>query len=303
MPPPDFPADHPRRLLEALRLSPSKRRGQTFLHDGNIARKIVSAAREMGPPFLEIGAGLGALTSLLAAAKERTVAVEIDRRLAAYLGDRFAGSAVEVVEADVLSVPEEEWRRRFPAGGTVIGNLPYSLSSPIVLRLMELREIFPRAVLMLQKEVAERLLAPPGGKEYGILSVYLSVLADARQEFTVRRTCFTPAPEVDSAVVSIRFRSGIPEPLVRNLRKVVRAAFARRRKTLRNAPVPFLDGGMEKWCDLLSRSGIDPSVRAESVPPGKYLALARSFLELHGEGEKTAGPPAKGRPRKSREGA
>jgi 16S rRNA (adenine1518-N6/adenine1519-N6)-dimethyltransferase len=275
MPPPDSPADHPRRLLAELGLSPGRRRGQNFLHDKNIARKIVAAARKMGPPFLEIGAGLGALTSLLAAGEGETVAVEVDRRLAAYLRDRFTGSAVEVVEADVLSVPEEEWRRRFPGRGTVVGNLPYSLSSPIVLRLMDLREVFPGAVLMLQKEVVERLCAIPGGKEYGTLSVYLTVLAEARPEFSVRRTCFTPVPEVDSTVVSIRFRHGIPDSLVRNLQTVVRAAFARRRKKLKNAPVPFLAGGTEAWCDLLSRAGIDPSARAETVPPAKYLLLAR----------------------------
>ena len=298
MPPPDSPADHPRRLLAELGLSPGRRSGQNSLHDKNIARKIVAAARKMGPPFLEIGAGLGALTSLLAAGGGETVAVEVDRRLAAYLRDRFAGSAVEVVEADVLSVPEEEWRRRFPGGGTVVGNLPYSLSSPIVLRLMELRERFPRAVLMLQKEVVERLCAPPGGREYGTLSVYLSVLAEARPEFSVRRTCFTPVPEVDSAVLSIRFRQGIPDPLVRNLQTVVRAAFARRRKTLKNAPVPFLARGTAEWLELLSRSGVDPSVRAESVSPEKYLALARSLSGPGESGQKEAGPPGKGRPRR-----
>jgi len=162
-----------------------------------------------------------------------------------------------------------------PRGGTVVGNLPYSLSSPIVLRLMDLREVFPGAVLMLQKEVVERLCAIPGGKEYGTLSVYLTVLAEARPEFSVRRTCFTPVPEVDSTVVSIRFRHGIPDSLVRTLQTVVRAAFARRRKKLKNAPVPFLAGGTEAWCDLLSRAGIDPSARAETVPPAKYLLLAR----------------------------
>ena len=277
MPPPAFPADHPRRLLAELGISPSRRRGQNFLHDRNVARSIVAAAREMGPPYLEIGPGLGALTSLLASGEQRTVAVEIDRTLAGFLRGRFEGSAVEVVEGDFLRTPEEEWRGRFPDGGTVVGNLPYSLSSPIVLRLMELREIFPRAVIMLQKEMAERLCAPPGGKEYGILSVYLSVLATARLERHVRRSCFTPSPEVDSAVVSIRFRTGIPDSLLRNLQAVVRAAFARRRKMLRNAPVPFLPGEVETWCTLLSRAGIDPSARAESVPPGKYLLLARSI--------------------------
>ena len=284
MPPPGFPADHPRRLLAELGLSPSKRRGQNFLHDGNIARKIVALSRKMGPPFLEIGAGLGALTGLLAAEGGMTVAVEIDRALARYLRNRFGGSTVEVVEGDFLSVPDAGWRKRFPGGGTAVGNLPYALSSPILLRLMELREVFPRAVLMLQKEVVERVCAPPGGKEYGTLSVYLSILADARREFVVRRTCFTPSPEVDSAVFSIRFRPGIPDPLVRNLQTVVRAAFARRRKRLRNAPVPFLPGGTQQWCDLLTGAGIDPSARAETVPPEKYLLLARVIPFEEAEG-------------------
>ena len=162
----------------------------------------------------------------------------------------------------------------------MVGNLPYSISSPVVLRLIELRELFPRAVLMLQREMADRLLAPPGGKEYGILSVYLSVLAEARQEFLVRRTCFHPAPDVDSAVITVRFFGDFPDTLVDALRVVVRAAFARRRKTLRNAPVPFLPGGAEEWCGLLEAEGIDPSCRAETVPPASYLGLARRFARM-----------------------
>lgn len=277
MPPRDFPADHPRRLLAALGFSPIKRLGQNFLHDGNVARKIVAEAVAMGPPFLEIGPGLGALTRLLAAGQRPTVAVELDRGLAAFLRGIYGGSSVEIVEADFLAVPEGEWKRRFPVGGTVVGNLPYSVSSPIVLRLLDLREIFPRAVLMLQREMVARLCAPPGGKEYGILSVYLAVLAEAREEFAVRRTCFTPSPDVDSAVMTVRFRKGIPEVDYRRLQAVVRAAFAQRRKTLRNAPVPFLAGGSAAWCDFLRAAGIDPAARAETIPPDKYLALARAL--------------------------
>jgi 16S rRNA (adenine1518-N6/adenine1519-N6)-dimethyltransferase len=273
-----FPAEHPGRLLTALGLSPRKGLGQNFLHDRNVARKIVSLALPMGSPFLEIGPGLGSLTDLFAEAGEKTLAVEVDRGLAAYLRGRYEGSCVEIVEADFLRLPEGEWEKRFPGGGTAVGNLPYSASSPILLRLMELRRSFPRAVLMLQKEVVERLCAPPGGKEYGILSVYLAVLSEVREEFAVRRTCFTPAPGVDSAVVSIRFRQGVPDELFRSLQAVVRAAFAQRRKTLRNAPVPFLGNGAAQWCELLAAAGIDPAARAESVAPDRYLRLARLAL-------------------------
>ena len=282
MPGPGLPAEHPGRLLAELRLAPRKRLGQVFLHDRNNARKIVSLAAGMGPPFLEIGPGLGALTVPLAEGGYSTLGVEVDGRLAAFLRERLAGSSVEVMEADFLSVPGKEWERRFPGGGTVLGNLPYSASSPIVLRLLDLRETFPRAVVMLQKEVASRLCARPGGKEYGTLSVYLGALAEAREEFPVRRTCFTPPPDVDSTVISIRFRQGVPDALVRDLRTVVRCAFARRRKTLKNAPVPFLAGGTEQWCELLSRAGIDPGSRAEAVSPEGYLVLARSLPERGG---------------------
>ena len=280
MRPPGSPAEHPRRTLAALGLSPRKALGQNFLADRNIAGKIVALARSFPPPFLEIGPGLGVLTDLLAEAGAPVVAVEIDRGLAAHLRDRFAGTGVEILEADFLAVPEREWRTRFPGGGTVVGNLPYSISSPVVLRLIELRDRFPNAVLMLQREVVDRLCAGPGGKEYGILSVYLGVLAEARREFAVRRSCFHPAPDVDSAVMSVRFAGEYPEELVAALRTVVRAAFAHRRKTLRNAPVPFLPRGMSQWCELLLASGIDPAVRAGEVPPAAYLALARTFAGM-----------------------
>jgi len=280
MPPPDSPADHPRRTLAALGLAPRKSLGQNFLHDRNIVRKIVALARAFPPPYLEIGPGLGALTGPLAESGLPVVAVEVDRGLAAHLRERFPGARVDVVEADFLTVSAGEWRRRFPEGGTVVGNLPYSISSPVLLRLVELRGLFPRAVLMLQREMVERLCAAPGGKEYGILSVYLSVLAEARQEFVVRRTCFHPAPEVDSAVLTVRFFGDFPDELVGALQTVVRAAFAQRRKTLRNAPVPFLPGGAGEWCELLASAGIDPASRAEEVPPAAYLALARRFARM-----------------------
>ncbi|MBI5904309.1 MAG: ribosomal RNA small subunit methyltransferase A [Deltaproteobacteria bacterium] len=275
-----MPTDSPRRTLAALGLSPRKSLGQNFLHDGNIVRKIVALAHSFPGPYLEIGPGLGALTGPLAADGAAVIAVEIDRGLAAHLRERFAGSTAEVVEADFLAVPAEVWRRRFPSGGTAVGNLPYSVSSPAILRLIELRDLFPRAVLMLQREMVERLCAPPGGKEYGILSVYLAALGEARQEFVVRRGCFHPAPEVDSAVMTVRFSGDFPDALFRALQTVVRAAFARRRKTLRNAPAPFLPGGAAQWCVLLESAGIDPSDRAETVPPAAYLALARSFSRM-----------------------
>lgn len=274
---------HIPKLMAELGIAPRKSLGQNFLHDGNVSRKIVSVAQRLGPPFLEIGPGLGSMTDLLAETGAPVTAVELDRKLAAWLRERYSGTAVEIVEADFLDVPAPEWERRFPEGATAVGNLPYSVSSPMILRLAELRETFPRAVLMLQKEVVERLTAPPGGKEYGILSVYLAVLGEAREEFVVRRGSFTPVPAVDSAVFSLRFRPGFPEPSFRALQAVVRAAFARRRKTLRNAPVPFLPGGTAEWLELLGEAGIDPGARAETVPPEAYRLLAEAHRKRKGE--------------------
>jgi len=278
MPPPGSPADNPRRTLAALNLSARKSFGQNFLHDKNIAGKIIALARSFSPPYLEIGPGLGALTRPLAETGAPVVAVEVDRGLAAYLREEFSDGTVEIVEADFLSISDGEWRKRFPYGGTAVGNLPYSISSLAILRLIELRELFPRAVLMLQKEMVERLCAPAGCKEYGILSVYLSVLSEVRKEFSVGRSCFHPSPDVDSAVITIRFFGAFPDELLRALQTVVCAGFARRRKMLRNAPVPFLPGGAEQWCEMLRSEGIDPSARAEEVLPTLWLALARRLL-------------------------
>jgi 16S rRNA (adenine1518-N6/adenine1519-N6)-dimethyltransferase len=131
---------------------------------------------------------------------------------------------------------------------------------------------------MLQKEMVERLCAPPGCKAYGILSVYVAVLGSARQAFVVRRGCFTPAPEVDSAVFTLCFVPGTTALFVRALQAVVRTAFAQRRKTLRNAPATFLPGGGADWLHLLAEAGIDPSARAETVPPEGYRRLAEGLL-------------------------
>jgi 16S rRNA (adenine1518-N6/adenine1519-N6)-dimethyltransferase len=279
MPPPDSPAEHPGRLLSGLGFSPLKALGQNFLHDRNVCRKIVAEAVALGAPFLEIGPGLAALTDLLAETGAPVTAVELDRGLAGWLRTRFEGSSVEIVEADFLQVDEAALRARFPEGGTVVGNLPYSVSSPMLLRLIALRGTFPRAVLMLQKELVERLCSPPGCKAYGILSVYMAVLGEARQAFTVRRGCFTPVPDVDSAVFTLRFDPGIPDGLVRALQAVVRTAFAQRRKTLRNAPAHFLPGGTRQWLELLAEASIDPAARAETVDPVRYRRLAEALAD------------------------
>lgn len=271
-------AENPGKLLASLGFSPLKSLGQNFLHDGNVCRKIVAEAEALGPPYLEIGPGLAGLTDLLGETGAPVTAVELDRGLAGWLRGRFEGSNVEILEADFLQVAEDEFRRRFPGGGTVVGNLPYSVSSPMLLRLIELREIFPRAVLMLQKEMVERLCSPPRCKAYGILSVYVAVLGEARQAFVVRSACFTPAPDVDSAVFTLRFRPGIPAGFVRALQAVVRTAFAQRRKTLRNAPATFLRGGGPEWLSLLAEASIDPGARAETIEPERFRRLAEALL-------------------------
>lgn len=252
--------------------------GQNFLSDGNVRRKIVDRAVAFGPPYFEVGPGLGALTDLIAATGEPLTAVEADRELAARLKSRYleSGTPVEVIEGDVLEFDDADLAARFAGGATFVGNLPYNLSSPILIWLFARRRIFPRAVIMLQKELVDRLSASmPGTKAYGTLSVYLAVLGEVVDRFEVTRHCFTPAPKVDSAVISLRLRDDITDVTYDWLRRIVRTAFGHRRKTLRNADVSNFPNGREGWEGLLASGGIPLSARAEELTPATYLDLAK----------------------------
>jgi 16S rRNA (adenine1518-N6/adenine1519-N6)-dimethyltransferase len=255
---------------------PNKRLGQNFLIDPNIVRKIVALA-ELGPGdhVLEIGPGRGVLTEALSHAAGRVTAVEVDPRLHAYLETRQTEFPnVELVCEDVLAYPVEN----LPMGTVVVANLPYYISTPVLFRLLDQRGRFPRMVLMLQAEVADRLVAKPGDSDYGVLSVMAQYAADITKSFRVSAQCFRPRPEVASAVVLLRAKEdaklGRQEEAA--FRALVKAAFAHRRKTLVNS---LRDEGYElhRVTETLERLDIVPARRAETLSVEDFLRLAAAL--------------------------
>ncbi len=270
----------PLSLLRKHGIRPLKRLGQNFLCDPNILEKIVRIAGVRDTDtVVEIGSGIGVLTALLAARARRVIALEVDRRLVEVLKSELGGVAnVEIVHGDVL---EYDFASARPGGGEervrVVGNVPYNLSSPIVLRLLEARESVDRAVLMLQREVAERLAAGPGTKDYGPLSVAVSLYTEPRLETRVPASCFVPRPDVESRVIRLDMRReplcGVDDPAL--FRDVVRSCFARRRKTLlnnlRRSALPILPEAVPA---LLEELGIDGTRRAETLTVLEFASLS-----------------------------
>jgi len=268
-----------REALAAAGLRPRKRWGQHFLCDPAVARRIVEAA-ELGPRsvVLEIGPGLGALTDELAARAGRLYLVEIDPGLATRLAAQHANDPrVCVVAGDVLSLPLGELVSE--PSVTVVANLPYNIALPVLFRLLDLRARFSRAVVMLQREMAARLAARAGSADYGITSVLLQAFAEVRVAFGVSRRSFLPRPDVDSAVVDIRWsvapRAEVGDPEL--FREVVRAAFGQRRKMLRNALAALAARRGVTATGALERAGVAPGARAETLDLAAFARLARAF--------------------------
>ncbi|HWI40354.1 MAG TPA: 16S rRNA (adenine(1518)-N(6)/adenine(1519)-N(6))-dimethyltransferase RsmA [Verrucomicrobiae bacterium] len=262
---------------------PKKMFGQNFLTDRNVLARIVSASGA-GPAdrVLEIGPGRGALTNLLAQAAGRVVAVEVDRELAALLrAEFFSLPKVEILEADVLEVDLRELLQGEGPPWKVVANLPYNISTPALFRLLEAREVLADMTLMLQKEVGARLAASPGTAEYGILSVLFGLHYDISLAFVVKPGAFFPRPKVDSAV--IRFlplqkpREEVGDEEL--FRRLVKAAFGQRRKTLWNCLKGAGLAPEEKLRGVLEACGIDPGRRGETLSIAEFAALSRLLAE------------------------
>jgi 16S rRNA (adenine1518-N6/adenine1519-N6)-dimethyltransferase len=255
---------------------PNKRLGQNFLIDPNIVRKIVGLAElNTGDHVLEIGPGRGILTEALCRAAGRVTAIEVDPRLHAYLETRQSKLPnVELVCEDALVYPIES----LPIGTVVVANLPYYISTPLLFRLLDQRGLFPRMVLMLQDEVADRLVAKPGGSDYGVLSVMAQYAAEITKSFRVSAQCFRPRPEVGSAVVVLRThkRTRLSQQEEFAFRALVKAAFAHRRKTLINS---LRDEGYELHLvsETLQQLDITPTRRAETLSVEDFLRFARAL--------------------------
>jgi len=280
----------PRTLLAVHDLQPKKQYGQNFLVDPSTARMIVGRTR-LSPDdrVLEIGAGLGALTIPAAAMAARVVAVEKDPEMIAVLKSELAAQGilnVVLLNQDILTVDIAELGFQAGRKFIVIGNLPYNISSQIVIALIRDRRAVARAVLMFQKEVAQRLAVGPGSKDYGRLSVMLQYCADVKKMATVGPHLFLPRPKVASEVIEIRFKDVIEAPAAdeKLLSAVVKAAFSTRRKMLKNALMNMaanIDGDMVNH--VLEKSGIAPSRRAETLSVDEFVALSNCFYEALGQ--------------------
>jgi 16S rRNA (adenine1518-N6/adenine1519-N6)-dimethyltransferase len=261
----------PSELLRQHGLRPKKEWGQNFLGDPRVLGALAALAElRPGETIVELGAGLGHLTRALAATGARVVAVERDRELVPILKAELAN--VEVAEADAKSFDFVAVAR----GGRIVvcGNLPYHLSSPILFHLLDQRSVIRRAVLLLQREVAERVAAPPGGRDYGLLSVLVQHVADARIGLKVDRHAFTPPPDVESSALVLDFLPQVRAEVrdERRFRSLVKAAFAHRRKTLWNA-LKSMPGARE----ALERAGIDPQRRGETLSVEEFAAVERQL--------------------------
>lgn len=275
----------PHTLLTAWNLKARKAFGQNFLKHPAMADRIVQlSSLQPTETVLEIGAGLGAMTIPAARRARNVIAVEKDRSLAPLLRAELLSKGIDNVklhQADILKFEIAPVAEANGGALVVMGNLPYNISSQVVVQLIRERHCINRAVLMFQKELADRLCAPPGNKTYGRLSVVLQYCADISTLCTLKAEQFYPRPKVDSAVLEIRFRSTI-DPKADDealLARVVQAAFGRRRKTLRNAlagDLLAMDASTAET--VLQGCGIDPQRRAETLSVNEFVALTNYYI-------------------------
>lgn len=269
-----------RHILKAFDLHTSKRLGQNFLIHGGTVEAIVETADICpGDRVLEIGPGIGTLTQGLAEAGASVTAVELDKKLSAVLAETLSGyDRVRIVGGDILKtdIPALMGEEPFK----VVANLPYYITTPILLTLLERRLPITRIVTMVQREVAERMIALPGGRDYGALSVAVQYYTEPRLAIEVSPRCFLPPPAVESAVMDCVVRKTPPVEVEdeKHFFRVVRAAFGQRRKTIGNAlkslglPRDILQGA-------LSKAGIDPLRRGETLSLSEFAALAGALTE------------------------
>lgn len=259
---------------------PKKRFGQHFLTDPHILGRIADAAMlDPADTVVEIGPGRGALTDALRARAARVIAIEVDRDLAAQLRARYAGDpAVTVVEADVLEAPPGTLGGGPPGGYVLVGNVPYYITTPIIFQSLEPPRP-KRAVFLVQREVAERIVAPPGGKTYGALSVNVRAFARAEMLFAVRAGAFQPAPSVESAVVRLTPLDTplVPPELETAFRSFVQDVFGLRRKQMRRVLRTITGLPVAQVDAMLALVGLDPASRPETLAVEEFVDLVRAL--------------------------
>ncbi len=276
----------PQKLLKAWNLRARKALGQNFLKEPSLAESIVALAR-LGEDdvVLEIGAGLGAMTVAAARQARKVIAVEKDRQLIPLLRAELLVhdlNRAEICQGDILALNLSQVAADEGRPLVVMGNLPYNISSQVLVKLIKERQAVQRAVLMFQKELADRLCADPGSKTYGRLSVLLQYCAELTVLREIKADMFFPRPKVGSVLLGIDFKGAI-SPRVKDealFASVIQAAFGQRRKTLRNA----LSGGLlpldkKDAVHMLETSGIDPRRRAETLTVDEFVTLTNTVAE------------------------
>lgn len=275
-----------RKIMKERGFNTKKRFGQNFLIDQNIVQKIVASANlEESDWVLEIGPGLGALTTLMAQVAKGVVAMEIDRDLVAILEELIQEPRIKIVEGDALAL---DWAELLQGAGwqgeplKLVANLPYYLTTPLIMKALESDLPFVDVVVMVQREVADRILADPASKDYGVLSLAVQYYAQPSLVLKVPRTVFMPAPNVDSAVVHLQPRPPQVDAPKEQLFEVIRASFQQRRKTVRNALKPLVD----KWGlsseDLdraLAAVQLEPTIRGERLSLEEFNRLTKELME------------------------
>ena len=282
----------PKILLRRLGLRPRKAWGQHFLLYPHQARRIVAALDLSGEEtVVEIGPGLGALTVFLAQEARRVVALERDPALVQFLGEELfhENPQVQILCQDVLSFDFLECSRNAEKPLAVVGNLPYQITSPLLFKLMEEKAALSQAVLMMQHEVGDRLLSPPGTKEYGILSVLIQYHFSLERLFSLGPGNFYPPPQVDSVVLRLTPAETVPRAQDEALlSRVVKAAFAHRRKTLNNTLVnraPEFGLTAETMRQIFLTLQIDPSRRGETLSVAQFVDLSNAIGEGSGSNQ------------------
>lgn len=264
-----------RRVLDERGLQLTKSLGQNFLHDGNQLRRIVQAAElTRADRVLEIGPGLGPLTERLLAGAGEVLAIEKDARLVEVLRERFAGApGLTLAHDDALEFLRRESRDW--SGWKLVANLPYSVASPILVELAQCARPPQRMVATLQLEVARRLAAAAGTAEYGLLTLLVQLRFEPRGQFRIPATCFFPAPDVDSACVTLvrREQPLLPDAQTERFTRLTRQAFSQRRKMMLKLlkgqwPAPVLEQAFEEL-------GLSPQTRAEAVSLEQFVELTR----------------------------
>lgn len=277
-------------IMTAHGIRPQHKLGQNFLTDARVLEGIVAAA-EIGSEdlVLEIGPGLGTLTQQLAMAAGKVLAIELDRNLVEILRKTLLEMHpnVELIQGDAGRIDLHTLLAERLAPGAkakVAANLPYYITTPLIMRLLEENLPLDTIVVMVQKEVADRMVAPPGGKDYGALSVAVQYYTEPRIAVKVSRGAFLPPPEVDSAVVAMKLRAAPPVDAPREaFFRVVKAAFGQRRKALGNALAGGLALDKARIQEALSQAQIDPTRRGETLSLQEFAEITRRIMTADGE--------------------